>query len=88
VSQAVEAVAFSLPAGSVSDPIAAETAAVIVKVDERREVTKEEIAAGVQTLRTTLLNERRGRFFSSYMVKAKQRMNIRIDREAVARLFT
>jgi peptidyl-prolyl cis-trans isomerase D len=78
VSPAVERVAFELPAGSVSDPIATDAAVVVVRVVEREEVTPEQIAAGRDELRELLLNEQRSRFFSSYMTQAKQRMNIQV----------
>jgi peptidyl-prolyl cis-trans isomerase D len=86
-SPAVENLAFSLPAGAVSDPIVATNAAVIVKVLERKDVTAEELAAGKAALRDEMLQERRGRFFSAYMVKAKQRMKIDINREVLAKLM-
>jgi peptidyl-prolyl cis-trans isomerase D len=86
VSPAVEAVVFSLPAGSVSDPIATENAVAIVKVTARQEVTDEQVKSGREALRAELLAERRNRFFSAYMVKAKQRMSITINREALQRL--
>ena len=40
VSPAVEAVAFTLPAGAVSDPIKTDNGAVVVKVLERKDVTR------------------------------------------------
>ena len=41
VSPAVDAVAFALPAGGVSDPIVTDNGAVIVKVLERKDPTAE-----------------------------------------------
>jgi parvulin-like peptidyl-prolyl isomerase len=38
VNAAVDAVAFTLPAGRVSDPIRTENGAVVVKVVERKDV--------------------------------------------------
>ncbi len=86
VSPAVEAVVFGLPAGAVSDPIATENAVAIVKVTTRQDVTDEQVKTGREALRTELLAERRNRFFSAYMVKAKQRMSITVNREALQRL--
>jgi peptidyl-prolyl cis-trans isomerase D len=86
-SRAVDLAAFSLPVGSVSDVITTDNAAVIVKVLERKDVEPKEIAAGREALRDDLLNERRGRFYSAYMSKAKQRMKITIDRETLSRLI-
>jgi peptidyl-prolyl cis-trans isomerase D len=86
ISPAIDAVAFSLPAGSVSDPITTDTGAVVVKVLERQDPKPEEIAAGRQTTKDELMNERRGRFFASYMSKARERMNIRVNDQLLAQL--
>lgn len=86
VSPAIDAAAFSLPAGSVSDPITTDNGAVVVKVLERQDPTAEEIAAGRQQAKDELMNERRGRFFSAYMGKARERMDVRINGELLAQL--
>jgi peptidyl-prolyl cis-trans isomerase D len=87
VSPAVDAVAFSLPAGSVSDPIVTENGAVIVKVLEHPAVSDTALAQGRESLREELLNERRNQFFSAYMTKARQRMQININQQAIAQLL-
>ena len=86
VSPAIDAAAFSLQAGGVSDPITTETGAVVIKVLERKDPTAEEIAAGRQQTKDELMNERRGRFFSAYMGKARERMTIRINSQLLAQL--
>src|SRR5205823_3125405 len=63
VAPAVETVAFSLPAGAVSDPIATDNGTAIVKVMEKKEVTAEEWTSAKDRFREELLNDRRGRFF-------------------------
>jgi peptidyl-prolyl cis-trans isomerase D len=88
VSPAVDAVAFTLPAGAVSDPIGTDTGAVVVKVLERKDVTPEELAAGKTQLRGELLNERRNRFYSSYMDNARKKMKININQETLAQVIT
>jgi peptidyl-prolyl cis-trans isomerase D len=85
---AVDNVAFSLPAGAVSDPITTDNGAVVVKVLEKTEVTPEELTKGRETLREELLGQRRNQFFSAYMAKARQRMRINVNQAAVAQLFT
>jgi peptidyl-prolyl cis-trans isomerase D len=77
--------AFALPAGAVSDPITAEGGTAIVKVLEKQEVTPTEWAANADRFRGEMLNDRRNRFFASYLAKAKERMEIAIDREALQR---
>jgi peptidyl-prolyl cis-trans isomerase D len=87
VSAAVDKVAFSLPVGGVSEPISTNDATVIVRVAERDEVTPDELQNGRETFREQLLTERRGRFFSSYMAKAKERMRIEIRNDVVRRML-
>jgi peptidyl-prolyl cis-trans isomerase D len=87
VSPAVDDAAFSLPAGAVSDVIATDNAAVIVRVVEKDDAAHSAVSGGRSALRDELLNERRGRFYSAYMTKAKQRMKITIDRETLSRLI-
>ena len=86
VSPAVEQAAFSLPEGAVSEPIATDTGTAIVKVVEKKEVTPAEWQAAKDQFRDQLLTERRNRFFSAYMVKAKQRMKIEVNREVLRRV--
>ena len=86
VSPEVDKVAFTLPAGGVSEPITASDATVIVKVLERDEVTPEELKQGKDAFREQLLTERRGRFFTAYMTKAKEKMRIEVNNDVVRRL--
>ena len=86
ISPAVDAVAFSQPAGTVSDPITTDNGAVIVKILERAEPKPEEITAGKQQTRDQLVSERRGRFYSSYMNKARENLKIEINQRALATL--
>ena len=88
MSPAVDAAAFALAAGAVSDPIVTDNGAVIVKVLERKAPTAEELATGREALRTELLNERRNRFYAAYMTKARDRMKVTINRELIAQLVT
>jgi parvulin-like peptidyl-prolyl isomerase len=85
INPEVEKVAFSLPAGSVSDPIRTDNATVIVRVVERDEVTPDELKQGKEAFREQLLTERRNRFFSAYMTKAKEKMSIEVKNDVVRR---
>jgi len=85
VAPAVEELAFKLPVGSVSDPIATDTGTAVIKVLEKKEVTSSELAAAKDKFREEVLGDRRNRFFSAYMVKAKERMKIEVNREALQR---
>jgi peptidyl-prolyl cis-trans isomerase D len=86
VSPEVDKAAFALPVGGVSDPIVTGSGTVIVRVAERDDVTPEEVTAGRDAFRAQMLAERRGRFFSAYMTKAKAKMNIEINDEVLKRV--
>lgn len=87
VSPALEAAAFSLAKGAVSDPVVTETGAAIVKVLDRQDVSPEQLAKDKDTLRTELLNDRKQKFFAAYMTKARQKMKININRETIAQII-
>jgi hypothetical protein len=85
LAPAVTEAAFKLPKGAVSDVIATDNGAAIVKVLEKQEVTDTEITANKDRFREELLGDRKNRFYSAYMVKAKQKMRIAVNREVVQR---
>jgi peptidyl-prolyl cis-trans isomerase D len=86
-SGAVIDAAFKLPEGAVSDPISTDNGtAAIVKVVEKHAMTPQEFTANKETFRDEVLNDRRNRFFSAYMQKAKQKMKIQVNREALQRV--
>jgi len=88
VGAQLETTAFSLPVGAVSDPIVTEHGAAILKVLERKDATPEEFAKQKDSLRADLLNEKKNKFFSAYMNKARQKMKININRETIAQIVT
>lgn len=85
-SVAVDAAAFSLPVGAVSDPIQTNHGAVIIRVVERPAVDEAAMAAAREQLRQELASQRRAQFFAAYMTKAKERMQITVDRAVLSRL--
>jgi len=78
--------AFKLPEGSVSDPVSTDNGTAIFKVVEKHESSPQDLTANKETFRDEVLNDRRNRFFSSYMQKAKQKMKISVNREALKRV--
>jgi peptidyl-prolyl cis-trans isomerase D len=78
--------AFKLPQGAVSDPIATDMGAAVIKVLEKQQVTDADLASNKERFREELLADRRNRFFAAYMTKAKQKMKIELNREALQRL--
>jgi peptidyl-prolyl cis-trans isomerase D len=87
VSPQVDQVAFSLPAGVFSGPIVTDNSVAVIHVVEKKEPTAAEAAADLDRTRQDLLAERRNRFFTAYMVKAKQGMKITVNRQAVQRVI-
>jgi peptidyl-prolyl cis-trans isomerase D len=82
---AVTDAAFKLPQGAVSDPITTDNGTAVVKVLEKKEVATEEWTTSKDKFREELLTDRRNRFFSAYMGKAKQKMKIEVNRESLQR---
>ncbi len=85
---AVEEAAFKLPVGGVSEPIATDNGTAVIKVLEKQEVTPEQLAAAKDKFRDDMLTDRRNRFFGAYMAKAKQKMKIDVNREALQRVVS
>jgi parvulin-like peptidyl-prolyl isomerase len=86
VSPAVDAVAFTLPVNGVSDPVVTDNGAAVVKVLEKNNAAAGEFDKQKDTLKTEMLNERKQRFYASYMANARKRMNIKINRDTLAQL--
>jgi peptidyl-prolyl cis-trans isomerase D len=80
---AVEDAAFKLSVGGVSDAIPTDNGAAIVKLLEKQETSPSDFAQAKDKFRDEVLADRRNRFFGAYMVKAKQRMKIEVNREAL-----
>ncbi len=87
-SPAVDQVAFSLPVGSVSDPVTTPNGAVVVRVVSRTEVSADDVAKNREAIRRELTSQKQSQFFASYMTKAKQGMGISIDQAVLQRLTT
>ena len=87
VSQQMDDAAFALPEGGVSDAVVTDYGAAVLKVLERKNPTSEDIAKDKATLRDELLNDRKQKFFVSYMTKARQRMTIRTHPDVIAQVI-
>lgn len=84
---AVTDAAFKVEVGMVSDVINTDGGAAIVKVIEKQEVGATELTANRDQFRQEMLNDRRGRFFSAFMVKAKQKMKIQLNQNEIQRVL-
>jgi peptidyl-prolyl cis-trans isomerase D len=85
-SPAVEAAAFSLAKDAVSDPIVTDTGAAIIKVVDKQSPSQADLASQKESIKSELLNQRRNEFYAAYMNKARQRMDIRINRDVIAQI--
>lgn len=81
----VEKAVFAMTAGSVSEPISTLDGATIVKLVERQDVNPAELAASRESVKRDLLTERRNQFFTAYMVKARGKLRIEMNREVLDR---
>jgi peptidyl-prolyl cis-trans isomerase D len=86
ISPEVDKVAFSLAKGAVSDPIQTPSGTVIVKVTDRDDVTQEDFRLARDRFRAEVVNEKRGRFFASYMTKAKEQLKIEVKEDVMRRI--
>ena len=86
VSPEVDRVVFMLPKGGVSDPIQTSDGTVIVRVLDRDEVTPDEFRIAREAFRAELMNERKGRFFSAYMTKVKEKIPIEVKTDVLRRV--
>jgi len=85
-SPAVDKIAFSLPVGGVSAPIATADGTVIIRVVQRDVITPEQLKLAGETFRAELLGERRNQFYAAYMGKAKGRMKVEVKPEVITRV--
>ncbi|MCC7185968.1 MAG: peptidyl-prolyl cis-trans isomerase [Acidobacteria bacterium] len=83
VNSAVDDAVFALQQGQVTSPISTPNAVVVAKVVERATTTPEAFAAEKTALTNELLQRRRQEFFASYMTKAKTKMTITFNDEAL-----
>jgi peptidyl-prolyl cis-trans isomerase D len=82
ISPALDEAAFQQAAGTVTKPIPTEGGTVIARIVERQSPTPDEIGKARDGLRKELLNDKRTKFFSAYMLKARERMKIQVNEEA------
>ena len=74
---------FSLPAGSVSSAIVTPQGAAIIKVDSRQDVSPADYAIARDQFRADTLNARRSKFYQAYMDKARSKMKVDVDNDAL-----
>ena len=88
VSAAVEAVAFAMDRGAVSDPIEAGSTVAVVRLVEREDASAADLDEQRETLRDQLVATRQGQFYTAYMTRVKERLAIDVDLGALERAFS
>jgi peptidyl-prolyl cis-trans isomerase D len=84
-SPEIESIAFSSPIGTVSDAITTPQGAAVVRVASRQDVSPADYAMAKDKFKMEVLSERRARFYQAYMEKARAKMKIDVDPEALKR---
>lgn len=83
ISAALDAAIFALPVGGVSAPITTDAGTVVARVIAREEAKADALATAKETLKQELLAERRAKFYTAYMNKARERLKVTINPDVV-----
>jgi peptidyl-prolyl cis-trans isomerase D len=83
VNTAVDDAVFGLKTGETTAPISTDNAVVVAKVKERQDIDVSKASADKESLRSEMLQSARGTFFAAYMAKAKARMKITFNQNAI-----
>ncbi len=77
----IDNLAFSLPLEQVSEPVAFDNGYTLVRVLDRKTVTKEDFEANKDAEREIILEAEKNKFFSSYLTKMREKkgFNIKYD---------
>ena len=82
----IDALVFSLPLKTVSNPVPVEDGYAIFRVLERKEVTKADFEKVRATERDSLLEQKRNKFLQSYMVQAREEKKVRVNYDLFLKL--
>jgi len=74
----IDELAFSLPINGASDPVEFESGYVLVRILDRKEVTKEEFETAKETEKENFLEMKKNKFFSSYLAKLQEDKEVKI----------
>ena len=79
ISAVADTAIFATPQGGVTGPVATDGGTAIIHVLERQATKPEDLASGRDALRQEIENDRRSKFFSAYMTKARDRMKVEVN---------
>jgi len=78
----IDAQAFSLPLNQVSEPVAFDNGYALVRVLDRKTVTRADFDKGKDTELSTVLEQKKNKFLQSYMAKLKAEKNLKVKYDA------
>jgi parvulin-like peptidyl-prolyl isomerase len=74
----IDELAFSLPFEEASEPVEFETGYALVRVLDRKEVTREDFEKVKETEKENFLESKKNKFFSSYLAKLQDEKEVKI----------
>ncbi|MGB2844038.1 MAG: hypothetical protein WBC02_04190, partial [Candidatus Aminicenantaceae bacterium] len=74
----IDRLAFSLPVNEASEPVEFENGCTLIKILDRKEVTKEDFEKTKETEKENLLEAKKNKFFHSYMIKLREEVGVKI----------
>ena len=83
ISAAVDEAIFALPVGGVSAPITTDAGTVLARVVAREDAKADALATAKDTLRQELLADRKSKFYTAYMNKARERLKVTVNPDVV-----
>ena len=83
VSSALDGAVFSMKAGDTTGPIPTDNAVVVARVKERQDLNPANMSTERENVRAQLIEQRRGEFFAAYMAKAKAKLKIGFNENAI-----
>ena len=83
ISPAVDEAVFALPVGGVTGPITTDAGTVVARVTAREDAKADAMASAKDTLRQELLADRKSKFYTAYMNKARERLKVTVNPDVV-----
>ncbi|MFO7301952.1 MAG: peptidyl-prolyl cis-trans isomerase [Acidobacteriota bacterium] len=87
VSSRIDEAVFGLQVGQRTEPIAVDSTIVVAQVTDRQDIVPEGLESQRETLRAQLTAQRRAEFFSAYMTRAMEQMDISYNEQVLATLL-
>lgn len=85
-NQQMDELAFSLPLNEPSDPVPYDQGYAIIRVLERKTVTREEFEDKKKEERAATLENKKNKFFLSFMTKAREDLDVKIKYDMFLRI--